>query len=68
VPQAWQPVDRWNIVARDTVLCFREGWGLEMRKTILTLSLTEIKQNSETILKTHELFIMETYVNFLIGV
>jgi len=51
------------------VLRFREGvGGLEMRKTILTLSLTKIKQNAEKILKTYEQFIVETYVNFLIGV
>jgi len=58
-------VDRWHIVARDTVLRFRGG-GLEMRKTILALSMTQLKQNAEAILKTYEFFIMESYVKFLI--
>jgi hypothetical protein len=71
IAQARQPVDRGHIVARDTVLCSRGGVGgggrgLEMRKKILTLYPTKLKQNAQAILKIYQLFVMDTYITLQI--
>jgi len=61
-----QPVAREQHVAHDIVFVMLPAQTLEMRKSLLILSLSKQKKTIEVILKNYEFFIRETHITLLI--